>query len=82
MESYSFFKFVLNLQLANEIRSENEYSLSKSKSSETIKCQLMTSYKFDPNNIHNASNIINIPFVYHRFKVDRTIIQTILFQIA
>ena len=48
MDSYSFLKFLINFRLANEIRC----SQSKLKSSETMKCHLMTSYVFDPNNFH------------------------------
>ena len=50
MDSYSFLRFLLNFQLPNEIRC----SQSKLKSTETIKCQLMTSYMFDPNNFLSA----------------------------
>ena len=52
MNSYSFLRFILNFQLPNEIRC----SQSKLKSSEIIKCQLMTSYMYDPNNNNYYNN--------------------------
>ena len=42
--------FSLNFQLPNGIRCSH----SKLKSNEIIKCQLMTSYIFDPNNFRSA----------------------------
>ena len=50
MDSYSVLRFLSNFQLPNEIRC----SQSKLKSSAMKKCQLMTSYMFDPNNYHSA----------------------------
>ena len=50
MGSCSFLRFLLNFHLPNEIRC----SQSKLKSREMIKCQLMTSYMFDPNNFHST----------------------------
>ena len=50
MDSYSFLRFLLNFQFPNE----TSCGQSKLKSRETIKCQLMTSYMFDPNNFDSA----------------------------
>ena len=52
MDSYSFLRFLLNFQLPNEMRC----SQSKLKSSEIVKCQLVTFYIFDPHNFHSAIN--------------------------
>ena len=51
MDSRSFLRSLLN---SNELPNETRCIQSKLKSSETIKCQLMTSCMCDPNNFHNA----------------------------
>ena len=45
-----FLRYLLNFQLPNEIRR----SQTKLKDRKIIKCQLMTSYMFDPNNFHST----------------------------
>ena len=54
MDSYSFSRFLLNFQLPNEMR----YSQCKLKSSEIVKCQLVTCSEKNNSKLHVPKNVI------------------------